>query len=116
MPLRFIESGIKFRIQQVLKHKNTTVKELVGKHEINHRSLSEQLTEPTIKLGYCLIYLLADRYDDLSLRWLLTGQGEMVKDAKLKKKAERMEKRISEQEYVIEIQKKLIDQLEKNAI
>lgn len=116
MPLAFVEAGIKIRINQVLKHKNITVKELCGERPINHRSLSEQLTETTTKLGYCLIYLLADKYDDLSLRWLLTGQGEMVKDAKLKKKAERMEKRISEQEYVIEIQKKLIDQLEKNAI
>ena len=116
MPLGFIESGIKHRIKQVLAYKDITVKELVGKRELNHRSLSEQLNDPTTKLGYCLIYLLADKYDDLSLRWILTGQGEMVKDAKLKKKAERMEKRISEQEYVIEIQKKLIDQLEKNAI
>jgi hypothetical protein len=116
MPLAFIESGIKHRIQQVLAYKDITVKELVGKRELNHRSLSEQLTEPSTKLGYCLIYLLADKYDDLSLRWLMTGNGDMVKDAKLKKKAERMEKRISEQEYVIEIQKKLIDQLEKNAI
>lgn len=116
MPLGFIESCIKIRIQQVLKHKNISVKELVGKREINHRALSDQLTEPTTKLGYCLIYLLADKYDDLSLRWLLTGEGEMVKDAKLKKKAERMEKRITEQEYIIDLQKKLIDQLEKNAI
>lgn len=116
MPLAFIESGIKHRIQQVLRHKEITVKELVGKRELNHRALSEQLTETNTKLGYCLIYLLADKYDDLSLRWLLTGEGEMVKDAKLKRKAERMEKRITEQEYVIEIQKKLIDQLEKNAI
>jgi hypothetical protein len=116
MPLAFIESGIKHRIKQVLAYKDTNVKELVGKRELNYRSLSEQLNDPTTKLGYCLIYLLADKYDDLSLRWLMTGQGEMVKDAKLKKKAERMEKRISEQEYVIEIQKKLIDQLEKSAV
>lgn len=116
MPLGFIESGIKHRIKQVLAYKDITVKELVGKRELNHRALSEQLTEATTKLGYCLIYLLADKYEDLSLRWLLTGEGEMLKDTKLKKRAERMEKRISEQEYVIEIQKKLIDQLEKNAM
>jgi hypothetical protein len=116
MPLAFIESGIKHRIKQFIAFKDTSVKELVGKRELNHRTLSEQLTEPTTKLGYCLIYLLADKYEDLSLRWLLTGEGEMIKDTKLKKKADRMEKRISEQEYVIEIQKKLIDQLEKNAI
>ena len=116
MPLAFIESGIKLRIQQVLRHKNVSVKELVGKRELNHRVLSDQLSEPTSKLGYCLIYLLADKYDDLSLRWLLTGEGEMVQDAKLKKRAERMEQRIAEQEYIIELQKKLITQLEKNAI
>lgn len=114
MPLAFVESGIKFRILQVLEHKNINVKELVGKRTLNHRALNEQLTEQSVKLGYCLIYLLAEKYDDLSLRWLLTGDGEMVKDAKLKKKAERMEKRISEQEYIIEIQKKLIEQLEKH--
>ena len=116
MPLAFIESGIKHRIQQVLAFKDITVKELVGKRELNHRALSDQLTEPTTKLGYCLIYLLADKYDDLSLRWLLTGNGEMVKDAKLKKKADRMEQRISEQDYIIELQKKLIRELEKNVI
>ena len=116
MPLTFIESGIKLRIQQVLMHKNTTVKELVGKRDINHRSLSDQLTEPNTKLGYCLIFLLAEKYDDLSLRWLLTGDGEMINDSKLKKKAERMEKRISEQDYLIDVQRKLIEQLEKNAI
>ena len=90
MPLAFIESGIKHRIQQVLQHKNISVKELVGKRELCHKTLSDQIFVPTTKLGYCLIYLLADKYDDLSLRWLLTGEGEMVKDAKLKKKAERM--------------------------
>lgn len=116
MPLAFIESGIKHRIKQVLAYKDTNVKELVGKRELNYRALSEQLTEPNTKLGYCLIYLLADKYADLSLTWLLTGNGEMLKDTKLKKKAERMGKRITEQEYVIEIQKKLIDQLEKNAM
>lgn len=116
MPLVFTETQIKHRIKQVLAYKDTSVKELVGKREINYRALSEQLTEPTTKLGYCLIFLLAEKYEDLSLTWLLTGKGEMIKDYKLKKKAERMEKRISEQEYVIEIQKKLIDQLEKNAV
>ena len=115
MPLAFIESGIKLRIQQVLRHKNISVKELCGKRDINHRSLSDQLTEPNTKLSFCLIYLLAEKYDDLSLRWMLTGDGEMVKDAKLKKRAERMQQRIDEMEYIIELQKKLINQLEKNA-
>lgn len=116
MPLGFVESQIKHRIKQVLAFKDITVKELCNKRDINHRALSEQLTEQGVKLGFCLVFLLAERYDDLSLRWLLTGDGEMLLDTKLKKKADRMEQRISEQDYIIELQKKLIRELEKNVI
>lgn len=114
MPLALIESGVKLRIQQVLRHKEISVKELCGKRDLDHRSLSDQLTKTSVKLGYCLIYLLAEKFDDISLRWMLTGEGEMIKDAKLKKRAERMQQRIEEMEYTIELQKELIEQLKKN--
>jgi hypothetical protein len=42
MPLTFVESSIKMRISQVLRHKETTVKDLVGKRDINYRALGEQ--------------------------------------------------------------------------
>ena len=75
MPLSFIESAIKMRIAQVLRHKETTVKELCGKREINYTALSNQLNCPTTKLGFYLIYLICDKYPDVSTDWILTGKG-----------------------------------------
>ena len=118
MPLGFIESSIKMRIAQVLRHKETTVKDLVGKREINHRALSEQLTNTTTKLGFCLIYLICDKYPDVSTDWILTGKGEMLKDLTATTSVPALELRIAEQEYLIETQKKVIrlyEKLEKNS-
>lgn len=113
MPLTFVESSIKMRITQVLRHKETTVKDLVGKRDINYRALGEQLTNTTTKLGFCLIYLICDKYPDVSTDWLLTGKGEMLKDLTATTSVPALELRISEQEYLIETQKKVIRLYEK---
>lgn len=118
MPLTFVESSIKMRISQVLRHKETTVKDLVGKRDLNYRALAEQLTNTTTKLGYCLIYLICDKYPDVSTDWILTGKGEMLKDLTATTSVPALELRISEQEYLIETQKKVIrlyEKLEKTA-
>lgn len=118
MPLTFIESAIKMRIAQVLRHKETTVKELCGKRDLNYRALAEQLTTPNVKLGYCLIYLICDKYPDVSTDWILTGKGEMLKDLTATTSVPALELRISEQDYLIETQKKVIrlyEKLEKTA-
>jgi hypothetical protein len=117
MPLGFIESSIKMRIAQVLRHKETTVKDLVGKREINYRALADQLNGTNTKLGFCLIYLICDKYPDISTDWILTGKGEMLKDLTATTSVPALELRIAEQEYLIETQKKVIrlyEKLEKN--
>ena len=108
MPLNFIETGIKFRIQQILDHKCVSVKDLCAKHGINHRSLVEQLSQPTAKLGYCLIFLIAEQFPDVSTDWLLTGKGQMLKDLTATKSVPALEMRIAELEYLVETQRKVI--------
>lgn len=113
MPLTFVESSIKMRISQVLRHKGTTVKDLVGKREINYRALSEQLSNQNTKLGFCLIYLICEQFPDISTDWLLTGKGDMLKDINATTSIPALEAHIAEQEYLIETQKKVIRLYEK---
>lgn len=113
MPLSFVESGIKMRITQVLRHKETTVKELCGNREINYTALSNQLNCPTTKLGFCLIYLICDKYPDVSTDWILTGKGEMLKDLTATTSVPALEMRISELEYLVRTQEKVIRLYEK---
>lgn len=113
MPLSFIESGIKLRISHVLRHKETNVKELCGKRDINYTALSNQLNCPTIKLGFCLIYLICDKYPDVSTDWILTGKGEMLKDLTATTSVPALEMRISELEYLVRTQEKVIRLYEK---
>jgi hypothetical protein len=118
MPLSFIESAIKMRISQVLRHKETTVKELCGKRDINYTALSNQLNCPTTKLGFCLIYLICDKYPDVSTDWILTGKGEMLKDLTATTSVPALEMRISELDYLVKTQEKVIrlyEKLEKTA-
>ena len=113
MPLSFVESGIKMRISQVLRHKDTTIKELCGKRDINYTALSNQLNCPTTKLGFCLIYLICDKYPDVSTDWILTGKGEMLKDLTATTSVPALEMRISELEYLVRTQEKVIRLYEK---
>lgn len=112
--LNFIGSTIKLRITQVLEHKECSVKDLCAKHEINHRVLSEQLENSSVKLGFCLIYLICERFPDISTDWLLTGKGDMLKDVNATTSIPALEKRISELEYLIDLQRKLISLYESN--
>lgn len=56
-------------------------------------------------------------YNDINPEWLLTGKGEMLKETfNLKPTAylhDNVEEEKSDNEYIIEIQKKLIEKLEK---
>ena len=109
-----VETAIKGRIIEVLRYKEITTKELCAKRGLkNHSALSDQLTVPATRLGYTLFLLIAERYPDISTRWILTGQGEMLNDTPLKEQIKNAHKKIEEYEYLIDVQKRLINELYK---
>ena len=75
--------------------------------------LSNQLNYPNTKLSFCLIYLICDKYPDVSTDWILTGKGEMLKDLTATTSVPALEMRISELEYLVRTQEKVIRLYEK---
>jgi hypothetical protein len=79
MPISHIELTIKDRILQVIKHKNLDLRKLAEKYELKHRTLAEQVTTENAKIGCSVIYLIANEHHDVSLEWVMTGRGQMIK-------------------------------------
>lgn len=79
MPISHIELTIKDRILQVIKHKNIDLRRLAEKYELKHRTLAEQVTTENAKIGCSVIYLIAQEHNDISLEWVMTGRGDMIK-------------------------------------
>ena len=79
MPINHIELTIKDRILQVIKAKNLYIKKLADKYELKHRALTEQVTAENAKIGCSIIYLIANEHHDVSLEWVMTGRGQMIK-------------------------------------
>lgn len=79
MPINHIELTIKDRILQVIKAKNLDIKKLADKYELKHRALTEQVTAENAKIGCSVIYLIANEHHDVSLEWVMTGRGQMIK-------------------------------------
>lgn len=79
MPINHIELTIKNRILEVIKHKNLNIKELANKHQLKHNTLSAQVASESAKVGCSMIYLIAQEHSDVSLEWVMTGRGEMIK-------------------------------------
>lgn len=111
--LDFIGLSVKMRIKQVLAHKNCSVKHLCSHHDIDYHVLQNQLDNQSVKLGFCLIYLICEQFPDISTDWLLTGKGDMLKDINATTSIPALEAHIAEQDYLIETQKKVIRLYEK---
>ena len=79
MPINHIELTIKNRIIEVIKHKQLNIKELANKHQLKHNTLSAQVASESAKVGCSMIYLIAQEHSDVSLEWVMTGRGEMIK-------------------------------------
>lgn len=79
MPINHIELTIKDRILQVIKAKNLDLRKLAEKYELKHRTLTEQVTAENAKIGCSVIYLIANEHHDVSLEWVMTGRGQMIK-------------------------------------
>jgi hypothetical protein len=79
MPINHIELTIKNRILEVIKHKQLNIKELANKHQLKHNTLSAQVASESAKVGCSMIYLIAQEHSDVSLEWVMTGRGEMIK-------------------------------------
>jgi hypothetical protein len=79
MPINHIELTIKNRILEVIKHKQLNIKELANKHQLKHNTLSAQVASESAKVGCSIIYLIAQEHSDVSLEWVMTGRGEMIK-------------------------------------
>lgn len=79
MPINHIELTIKNRILEVIQHKKLNIKELANKHQLKHNTLSAQVASESAKVGCSMIYLIAQEHSDVSLEWVMTGRGEMIK-------------------------------------
>lgn len=79
MPINHIELTIKNRIIEVIQHKKLNIKELASKHQLKHNTLSAQVASESAKVGCSMIYLIAQEHSDVSLEWVMTGRGEMIK-------------------------------------
>lgn len=79
MPINHIELTIKDRVLQVIKAKNLDIKKLADKYELKHRTLTEQVTAENAKIGCSIIYFIANEHHDISLEWIMTGRGDMIK-------------------------------------
>ena len=79
MPINHIELTIKNRILEVIKYKQLNIKELAAKYELKHNTLSAQVGTESAKVGCSMIYLIAQEHSDVSLEWVMTGRGEMIK-------------------------------------
>ena len=72
--------GINERLSDLVELKKVNQTELALICDVSKQAISSLLkgnTKPSIKV----IENLAKKYDDLSVRWLLTGEGEMLLDA-----------------------------------
>ena len=81
MPISHIELTIKDRVLQVVKEKKLNIKGLSEKYDLKHRTLADQIYTQDAKLSCSFIYLIANEHNDVSLEWLMTGRGEMIKPA-----------------------------------
>ena len=81
MPISHIELTIKDRVLQVVKEKKLNIKGLSEKYDLKHRTLADQIYTQDAKLSCSFIYLIANEHHDVSLEWLMTGRGEMIKPA-----------------------------------
>lgn len=69
---------LKERAQAILKHYGISVNALAKMSGVSQATLNDQIRMHT-KVGMASIVALAEYFPDVSLEWLLRGEGEMLK-------------------------------------
>lgn len=72
------------RLKAVLDEKDETVNSFSKKYDFPQRKMSRQVNEDTA-IGYEVIKAFIDAYSDIDIDWLLTGRGEMLRNATITK-------------------------------
>lgn len=70
------QSDIKERLKAVISEKGHTINSFSKETGFSQRTLSRQINEDT-SVGYDVISLIVSKYPDISLNWLITGNGTM---------------------------------------
>lgn len=73
---------LSYRVSQVLKYKNLNVNSASKVLGIPQRTLNRQVNE-NAKVSMDLFYSIIDNFPDISLRWLVLGEGEMLRSDSL---------------------------------
>jgi hypothetical protein len=68
---------IKDRIKKIFELKNETINSFSKKCDLNQRTINRHVNEETT-VGYDIIYAIASVYPDISMHWLITGDGDMT--------------------------------------
>lgn len=76
------QSDIKNRLKAIISEKGHTVNSFSKETGLSQRTLSRQINEGT-SVGYDVISIIAKKYPDISLNWLITGEGSMIKDSNM---------------------------------
>lgn len=101
----------KERIIQYIESKGFSVKEFLEKTEIKRGFLDSDKLKATV--SDIFITKIIAKYPDINLEWLVTGRGEMLKNTYSLKPTTYQHDNIEDKNYMIEVQKKLIEKLEK---
>lgn len=74
------QSDIKARLKAVISEKGHTINSFSKETGLSQRTLSRQINEGT-SVGYDVISTIAMKYPDVSLNWLITGDGSMMNES-----------------------------------
>lgn len=121
-----MENSVIERIKRVIEYKNKSPRAFAIEIGFNYATLNNYLTGRRSAINNDLLSKIASSYDDISLNWLLTGEGEMLaisKDRAFNTEAERfkmvrqsLELTIPETAKILEVATSVIEGIEKNSI
>lgn len=67
------------RLQKVIEYEGLTVSSFARRIGVGDQTVRGIVVQKRNKPGYDLIYRIAQTFEWLSIEWLITGNGEMVK-------------------------------------
>ena len=100
----------KEKIKKYLKHKNYSKNSFYLK-----TGFSSSFLDSGKSLGVDKLRIIANLYEDLNIRWMVTNEGEMLFSKKTKEEEEGRKYIIKEQREIILQQKLMINNLQKNS-
>jgi hypothetical protein len=68
---------IKNRIKKVFEEKKENSNSFSNKCNLTQRTINRQVNEES-SVGYDILYAIASVYPDISMQWLITGEGGML--------------------------------------